>query len=536
MKLLRLLVGSIAVVLVIAGTAVAVLLGPDDTWGGEPAAVPDARPLIVSGPRLLDVAGLSLVVTARPTGEGEAFVGAGHPVHVQDYVHDVARTEITALSASGVGESQALSGERQRPAVAPGELDVWQEQATGDPATIEVPLTEDAPVQIAAAQATGAGEAPEVGIGYALPGAFVGGLVAVLIGVLLLAGTIVLGRRAKGVDSAASEAAPQPSRTSSGTALRLAAVGSVIALATGCSIPQRVDHGAEPGVVPLVEAELSAVLEDYDERNNAAIKASHSGDGSLWASADTGPHLAIDEVAAKYNAVKKPKGKASPFHHIGEAVFAPQQASYPLWSVVPYSDPEASDDEGAGLKVVTRERVSEPWRSYSGTWVDGDVPTPLPGERATPSAADIDRAEEVDTLLGTWLESGQVDGLEVTESLERSRASAMKKQKGITRYVSSSRPWGAADDERTEQGGPVRAVRVEGGLLVLTDRAWEIRMHLDGDYVWTPSTVEREVYGYRAEATVKALRYTLTTAILVPDSGDARVIGSSAERVREFAR
>ena len=102
MKAVRLLIGVIALVLVVVGVAVAIVLGPDDTWGGEPAVLPDSAPVIATTPQLLNVAGAELRVSAT-TDEGEAFVGAGHPVHVQDYVRDVERTEITQLSADGVG-------------------------------------------------------------------------------------------------------------------------------------------------------------------------------------------------------------------------------------------------------------------------------------------------------------------------------------------------------------------------------------------------------------------------------------------------
>lgn len=95
MKALRLLTGLVATLLLIGGAAVAILLGPDDTWGGELAALPDSAPVIATAPQLLNVAGIDLVVSARAT-TGEVFVGAGHPVHVQDYLDGVTHTRSTS--------------------------------------------------------------------------------------------------------------------------------------------------------------------------------------------------------------------------------------------------------------------------------------------------------------------------------------------------------------------------------------------------------------------------------------------------------
>ena len=60
----RLLTGLVATLLLLGGVAVAILLGPDDTWGGEPAALPDSAPVIATAPQLLNVAGIDLVVSA----------------------------------------------------------------------------------------------------------------------------------------------------------------------------------------------------------------------------------------------------------------------------------------------------------------------------------------------------------------------------------------------------------------------------------------------------------------------------------------
>ncbi|MFX4285889.1 hypothetical protein ACQBJO_10895 [Janibacter sp. G349] len=542
MKALRLLTGLVATLLLLGGVAVAILLGPDDTWRGEPAALPDSAPVIATAPQLLNVAGIDLVVSARAS-TGEVFVGAGHPVHVQDYLDGVTHTEIDELSADGVGGSQPRDGDRAYPAAPPADLDVWEEQQVAQDVTVAVPLTEEAPVQVVALPAKAGGAAPEVGIGYGLPGAFVAGLVAAVVGLLLLVGTVVWGRRAKRArrtapataPEALAESAPAQATTVTRGATRVAAVGVVAVLAAGCSIPQQVDHGKAPGVVPLEAADAQAALDDYDVRNNAAIKASHTGDGSRWRAADAGPVLAKDLVEAKTNAVDRPTTKAVTFTHEVEETFAAPQSAYPQWFVVSYTSSPDPESKGVGLSLQTRDHVTEPWRGYSSVWVDEGAPTPLPPAQAAPSADDLERAEEVDDLLATWVEEGEAPGLQVTKELADHRAEMNTTSRGVSRFANSSDPWGGAED-RTAPGGSVRAVRVKEGLLVLTDQEWENRGYLEADFQWRLDATDKKVFPQQDETNVYGRDFALSAAILVPDSGDARVLGARAPRVLGFPR
>ena len=242
-------------------------------------------------------------------------------------------------------------------------------------AVVWTALTEEAPVQVVVLPAKAGGAAPEVGIGYGLPGAFVAGLVAAVVGLLLLVGTVVWGRRAKRgrrtapatAPEALAESAPAQATTVTRGATRVAAVGVIAVLAAGCSIPQQVDHGEAPGVVPLEAADAQAVLDDYDVRNNAAIKASHTGDGSRWRAADTGPVLAKDLVEAKTNAVDRPTTKAVTFTHEVEETFAAPQSAYPQWFVVSYTSSPDPESKGVGLssrpETTSRSRGAATRRS-----------------------------------------------------------------------------------------------------------------------------------------------------------------------------
>lgn len=544
MKVVRFLAGLVAVLLVVVGIAVAVVIGPDDTWGGEPAAVPDGESVVTTSPDLLDVAGFELVVTAA-AGEGDVFIGAGHPVHVENYVTDVARTRVTGLAPDGIGDSSAAKGERAYPSTPPSELSVWTEQVTGPgEQQVAVPLTEDAAVQVAVLPATAKGEAPQVGFGYALPGIFVVGLVIALVGLLLLAGVIVLGRRSRragrarggvlGAEPAATT--PAPSRGST-MAQRVVTIGAVGVLVAGCSVPRPVEHGETPGVVPLEQEDAQAMLDDYDERNNAAIKKSHSGDASGWKLADTGPHLTFDKVVTRTSKVKKSTEEAEePLHTTAEEVFETSQHSYPLWTVLETST-EHSAENGPVLEVYEKERAADTWKGNSFVFLTSKEarPTALPADEATPDEGDLERAARADAQLETWIEKGKAPRLSVNRALSDLRKEADRSGEGVDRIAHSVSAWGGAED-RTGPGGSVRTIRVKEGLLVFTNQEWKSRAYLESDYIWRQSKADAQIYGKKNEDNVATTNIAVSAAILVPDEGDAKVIGSWAQRVIDFPR
>ncbi|WP_068260889.1 hypothetical protein [Janibacter limosus] len=537
MKIVRFLTGLVALALIVVGGAVAILLGPDDTWGGEPQALSEGAPIVATAPQLLNVAGVTLVVNAA-AGEGEVFAGSAHPVHVQDYLAEVTHTEITGLSADGIGDSQQLTEKQPYPAAPPSELDVWDQQAQGSEAHLEVQLTLDAPVQIAVLPSTEQGTTPQVGIGYLLPGAFVAGVVTALLGLLLLVGTIGWGRRAKQtagrrtaeVTSPAEEPAPTTSRGVS----RVAVVGTVAVLAAGCTIPQQVDHGDTHGVVPLEQDDVQTMLDDYDVRNNAALKKSRTGDGTLWSTADTGPFLAQDELSARENAFEKPKGGTESFTHEGGRVYASVQQEYPLWSAVEVK-PSKPDRDGAELLYVyEKAHAADPWKASSSVWLDEGLPTALTAEEAKPSSEDLARAEKVDGQLESWVEKGKSGGLVIDDGMKDARSELHKKAKGVERVADSAETWGGS--LRDGDGAAVRAIRVEEGLLVLSELEWENRRYLKPNWTWNPSKRETAIYGSRANGNVSTRHCSLVVATLVPDTGTARVLGSSVDWVVDFPR
>lgn len=301
----------------------------------------------------------------------------------------------------------------------PAELDVWDVQATGADVTLEVPLTDEAPVQVADMPAADGGSAPQVGIGYALPGAFLAALVAAVVGLLLLVGTIVWGRRAKG---AAPAAVTEPQESGSGAmlsrgAVRVAAIGSVLAVTAGCSIPHEVEHGEQPGVVPLQETDAQAVLDDNDARNNAAIKASATGDGSRWKRADTGPFLATDELSARTSKFFPPKAKGDgDFVHRAKDVFEVEQSAYPLSSVVDVEVPGRDLQGGQLLYVCSKAGAAGPWNGYSSIYLPSRLVTPLPEKEATPPHEDRLSAARWDAELDQRIAYGKDTDLRIPQA------------------------------------------------------------------------------------------------------------------------
>lgn len=549
MKAVRIIAGLVAVLLIIAGAAVALALGPDDTWGGAPQPVPDATAVVTTDPGLLNVAGVALTVTAH--GEGEVFVGASHPVHVQDHLREVHRTRVVALDADGISDTEDIQGEEPYPATAPQELAVWTEQAAGPgEQQITVPLTEDAPVQVVAMPMTPKGGAPEVGVGYTLAGAFVVGVVVALIGVVLLVAVVILGRRSRRAHTGRAGTSDRPAgegrrdpegsatRPASGTTVRRAvAMGAVTLVATACTVPHQVDHGESSGVVPLPSDAAQAALDDYDERNNAAIKRSHEGDGSRWGNADTGALLAIDVLSARISDVDAPTGEPGVHTHTVEETYPAALGSYPLWAVVETTEVRAGEraDESS-LDVLVKEHVDSPWKGSASISIKAsDMPTPLPVDGAAADAADLKKAAEVDALLQTWVEKGTVSGLMIPTDLKKVRKDVAETGKGVDQVQMSADAWARVDDV-TGPAGTVRALRVEEGLLVITSQQWEARTYLKPGFQWRQDEKAATIYGAQHQDNHWVRNFALQAAVLVPDSGDAQVLGSFVNRVVDFPR
>ena len=184
-------------VLVLAGAVAAIVFGPDDkattrqhgvdAHGAGLVTVPSA--IAYSGPRV------DITVQAQGTGQ-QLFAGVAHDVDVRDFLNGVARTEVTSVGVPLHLSTKAIAGSVDLPAD-PASLDIWIASAEGvgqvnlsfmlpDAADDVVILSTDArPVR----QLT-------VSAALVVPGAFVGGLAGVVLGVgLALVGWSLIGTR-----------------------------------------------------------------------------------------------------------------------------------------------------------------------------------------------------------------------------------------------------------------------------------------------------------------------------------------------------
>lgn len=545
MRIIRGLAGTVGVLLAVAGLALALALGPDSTWGGEPAPVDAGEAAVVTtNPGLLNVAGITLRVRAE--GEGEVFVGAGNPVDVESYLDGVAAREITRLGPDGVDTAQARDGDDGLPSPeAPG-LELWDHESQGDgQTTLDVPLTDAEPVQVVAMPTASDGAAPQVGLGYRVEGGFIIGLGLVVVGLGMLVGVVVLGRRARRDRGTVAPAPAAPAAEPvDGTRLRrvrpvrVLAVTGAVGMLAGCGVPHEVER-AEPLVVPMTADDAARVMSGYDERNDAAIAASSKGDGSRWKTADTGPLLLHDDLAARITeAVGDEEGPGTAVHR-AEGVVTAAQPEYPLWSLVHGEVTWTDEDEKAGEPapeawMMLREEATGEWKQLAGVDLHAELPATLPADEAAPAETDLARAAEVDELVQTWFEDGTAEGLEVPEAATDARATLLAKKEGFRSTAAFAQPW---PEGRTAPGGAVRVARVEDGLLVHTVQAWSMRADVASGYHVRYGSKYDEVYGRGAYSTGYYEEfYAGSTLVHVPATGPARVLGTGTAEIREQPR
>ncbi len=307
-------------ILAIAGTAVAVTIGPDDWLDSASTVVNgDGQTAVTTQYGLVS---LSTPVRVRASSDsGEVFIGAGHVIDVEDYLGDAPRVTITGFNLLSLSRTVNKAADDSLPAK-PSSLDFWRQQASGG-GTQEVSGSYGGqPVVFLISTPDGQAAAITVSMGIKTPAGFAIGLGTALLGLALIALGVFVGRRRRpdtsGAVGAPSNttappppppppfvAPPAPPAPPSGgsVAMRLALLATLCAVlvsATACSgtplpnplsapPPNRADVTINPGT----DLDLRAIADDYDRRNNAAIKASKNPTYSTkeWASADTEPYL-----------------------------------------------------------------------------------------------------------------------------------------------------------------------------------------------------------------------------------------------------
>lgn len=200
-------------VAVLGGAALAAVVGPDDTVALGPHRLTSTGQALATAPRVIGYSGptLQLAVTATSPGS-RLFVGIGPDVDVRNYLTGTAYTRIDDVSLPWRVTQTAIPGQPRR-LPDPRQLDWWLTTGVGDgSASADLPLP-DEPIDIVVMDLTATdGFSVDVRAGIHQPGAFLGGLAAVVGGIgLLVVGWLIARGRVSGPGSAAQ--APSPPRS-----------------------------------------------------------------------------------------------------------------------------------------------------------------------------------------------------------------------------------------------------------------------------------------------------------------------------------
>ncbi len=126
-----------------AGAALMIVLGPDSRITTGPHDVDTSASAVVTAPGLITHRGVQVDVMAEVPLNKPVFVGLGHTVDVRDYLADSARLEVTEFSLPWDPTVREIEG---RPAVptAPTALDWWLAGGAGlGGATVSATLPDD---------------------------------------------------------------------------------------------------------------------------------------------------------------------------------------------------------------------------------------------------------------------------------------------------------------------------------------------------------------------------------------------------------
>ncbi|MDN5794232.1 MAG: hypothetical protein L0H79_00600 [Intrasporangium sp.] len=549
------LVGVLATVALVVGTVVAVWVGPDDVIALPQHEVASSPQVVVTAPTLLAYSGTTLRVTAS-ADRGAVFIGAGHPVDVASYLGDAKRFEADHVSASGEVSGRTL-GSKGAP-TAPETATFWSHQATDEgSATLDVPLT-GAPIQVVMQYVEGA--TSQVGLGVAVPGLFRMALSVAAVGLVLIAVLLVLRRRRRRApdggqgppverptDDAARASAPTDASESepghvAGVVIRRGHQAGVLVLAasstfalSGClALPSAVPASTAPVTKTAVTAEeVTALLKDYDQRNNAAIAAlAKKFDIKLWDKADTGPVLAADRAdSAIEHAVGEPQEKLV-LAHAGGQVYSPRFAAYPMWSalttkvsqVKPTSDKHSPSDN---LRVFSRASATAPWRLAQSVPADVRPAKALGAGDATATTKEVATSVALMKDIIGWFEGGSTK-VKPSTSMNEVRNRLRDKVEGTASTAVTCRPYLVREEPKES----LRAVRTSGGVLTV--------MTLQCHSVVTP--VDGQTMGWKNEY-AKALQYpaslggvwtrVVLVTVAVETQADKKIgIGATADLVR----
>lgn len=193
-------------VLAVLGIAVMVVLGPDSRFTTGPHDVDTDGVAVVTAPGVISWRDLRVDVLVEVPVDKPVFVGLGNTVDVQDYVGGTQRLEVTSFRVPWTVRTREVDG---RPALpgAPTALDWWLADSAGlGGAAISTRLPDES-VSLAVL-AVGASDLSglRVTFAYGVEGGFARGTAALLVGVGLVWGGLLLRRAPAAVGTGGADA------------------------------------------------------------------------------------------------------------------------------------------------------------------------------------------------------------------------------------------------------------------------------------------------------------------------------------------
>jgi hypothetical protein len=361
--LLGLLLALLGLAVAVVGAFAAFwLVGPDDTvYAGEQTLTSKGL-AIASTPQLLDRHGPTLHVKAHSADGSPVFVGVARDLDVASYLKTTDHTSLTQVEYPIALTTQDKKGTTD-PLTAPNTLDWWSVKANG-PGTQSIawPI-EDGPYDVVIMRADGK-QALDVraDFGIELNGAFLAGLGILVVGLLLLAGGIMLlipRRKTPRNPQPVADGVPVDQQQQVGASpLRRMAVVLPLVLVTGCSAIPATDT-VDKLTRPAITADsATAVIKHYNDVNNAANKTRND---KLIATIESGPLLRASQAGYTIGRTTDKAGKKvdAPFTYTAPKIGAPSYGGYPM-SFVTSSGLSGSKDH-THLGMWERESAGSPW-------------------------------------------------------------------------------------------------------------------------------------------------------------------------------
>jgi len=199
-------VGTLGVVLLVAGVAGAAVVGSDSSVSSGTHRLTSTGSAIVTGDDALDRTGPTVTIAVTTPDGGPVFVGVGNAVDVEDYLAGSAVTRIDSFSLPWDVATTSVDG-ASAPAADPRDLDWWLVSDSGPgSAAIDFPLPDEVVDVVVMDPDRGRDFVADVAVSVELPGLFWGAIAAAAFGLgLALAALTTLRARPTQPDDAAAD-------------------------------------------------------------------------------------------------------------------------------------------------------------------------------------------------------------------------------------------------------------------------------------------------------------------------------------------